>query len=360
MGAFFIMLSVVLWGMQAVVGGWLFFNFPKIGWKMPVLLLPFLLTLLLCFSIQYTRAHYGWWESVLYYFSYTWFGLVYLAFSVSAVLTVIQWGMGLFHFSSRPWMGWLGCAVIVILWILAFWGGFSEPKIKHIQVQIPQVPQMKIAILSDSHLGMGVSKERFSRALDRLEAEKPDVLFVLGDVFEYGKEPFSYAERLAQTVEKLPLGAYGVFGNHEYYVGYDFSRSFYEKAKIRLLENEMVLLENGLQVAGVTDVRTTRVPAEDVTKLLEQADQRPLALLSHTPLFAEEASSAGADLMFSGHTHNGQLFPFGFFVRLQFLRVYGLYEVGKMKFYITSGMFYWGIPLRLFAPAEIPVIEVNP
>ena len=70
-------------------------------------------------------------------------------------------------------------------------------------------------------------------------------------------------------------------------------------------------------------------------------------------------AAGGADLMFSGHTHNGQIFPFNYLVRLQFPRVYGLFDVDGMKFYITSGMFYWGVPLRFLAPAEIPVIEVN-
>lgn len=50
---------------------------------------------------------------------------------------------------------------------------------------------------------------------------------------------------------------------------------------------------------------------------------------------------------------------FKYLVKIQFPRVYGLYEVNGMKFYITSGMFYWGIPLRFLAPAEIPLIEVN-
>ena len=95
-------------------------------------------------------------------------------------------------------------------------------------------------------------------------------------------------------------------------------------------------------------------------QLLARAEaSRPLIYLSHTPLYAEEAAAAGADLMFSGHTQNGQIFPFNYLVRLQFPRVYGLFDVQGMKFYITSGIFYWGIPLRFLAPAEIPIIEVN-
>lgn len=100
--------------------------------------------------------------------------------------------------------------------------------------------------------------------------------------------------------------------------------------------------------------------AQEAEAVLAKADrQKPLIFLSHTPVFAEEAARYGAALMFSGHTHNGQIFPFKYLVRLQFPRVYGLFEVEQMKFYITSGMFYWGVPLRFLAPAEIPVVEVN-
>ena len=88
-------------------------------------------------------------------------------------------------------------------------------------------------------------------------------------------------------------------------------------------------------------------------------NEKPLIVLSHTPAYAEEIAAQGADLMFSGHTHRGQIWPFIYLVQLQFPRSYGLFDVDGMKFYITSGMFYWGIPLRFLAPSEIPIIEVN-
>ena len=181
---------------------------------------------------------------------------------------------------------------------------------------------------------------------------------MLGDVFEYGQNSAAYAERLKNF--SAPLGKYGVLGNHEYYVGYGDSLEFYKQAGITLLQNELAQLPNGVQVAGLKDIRTAGVSAQEAVQLLQQANaNRPLILLSHTPLYAEQAAANGTDLMFSGHTHNGQLWPFMYLVKLQFPRVYGLFDVDGMKFYITSGMFYWGIPLRLFAPAELPIVEVN-
>ena len=358
MSGFLMTVILVLWGMQAAVGLWLYFAFPVLGWKVPVGVLPAVMTAFTLFGISYTRSHYGSWEQALYLASYTWFGLAFLAFCICAVFALVQWVLFFFHLNMRAWLGPLSVLVMAGVFAVSLWGGLAVPKIKRVSVSVPGAPKMKIALLSDSHLGMGVSVERFDAALKKLEKENPDVLFVLGDVFEYGPDKEKYAARLAQV--RPPLGVYGVFGNHEYYTGYQNSLQFYKEAGISLLQNETAVLENGVQVAGVKDIRTARVTKTELQELLAKTEPtKPLIWLSHTPLYAEEASAGRADLMFSGHTHNGQIFPFNALVRLQFPRVYGLYEVEKMKFYITSGMFYWGIPFRFLAPAEIPVIEVN-
>lgn len=358
MSTFFIVASIILWGMQVTIGAWLYFSFPQIGWKIPVAALPLLMTILVRFGMEYTRTHYGTLEELLYYVSYIWGGLVFLAFCLVAAFAVLYWILQLCHISARTWAGPASLVVMGIVFALSLWGGFSSPRVKRIHVNVPGAPKMKIALISDSHLGMGVSLARFNKALQKIEAAQPDAIFLLGDIFEYGPNLKNYAVRLKQT--NPPLGIYGVFGNHEYYMGYGPSKNLFKEAGVNLLENQTVTLANGVQVAGIKDARTTHVTAQEVTDLLAQTDrQKPLVFLSHTPLYAEEAAAKGADLMFSGHTHNGQIFPFKYLVRTQFPRVYGLYEVDGMKFYITSGMFYWGIPLRFLAPAEIPIIEVN-
>lgn len=358
MSTFFIIASVILWSMQTAIGAWLYLAFPQIGWKIPVATLPLAMTILVRFGMEYTRTHYGTLEQVLYYVVYIWGGLVFLAFCIVAAFAILQWILQLCHVPARSWTGPLSLAVMGIVLALSLWGGFSSPRIKRIPVNVPGAPKMKIALISDAHLGMGISLARFEKALQKIEAERPDVIFLLGDIFEYGPNLKKYAERLKQA--NPPLGIYGVFGNHEYYMGYERSKNLFNQAGVNLLENQTAALENGVQVAGIKDARSAHVSAQAVTKLLSQTDaQKPLVFLSHTPLYAEQAAAAGADLMFSGHTHNGQIFPFKYLVRTQFPRVYGLHDVDGMKFYITSGMFYWGIPLRFLAPAEIPIIEVN-
>ncbi len=358
MAAFFILSTIVIWGLFATTGLWLLTFFPALGKISPAGWLPILCTLFVLAGLSLTRTHYNIFTSLLYYSSYILFGLAFIAFCVSAGCAVLFLLLKICHVSARAYLGMVSIAVTAILFICALWGGFSAPKIKRIAIASPRLPALKIALVSDAHLGMGVSYERWDQALSRLENEKPDLLLILGDVFEYGPHADKYAARLAAF--QTPLGSYGVLGNHEYYNDFQTALDFYQKAGITLLQNEIFTLPSGIQIAGLKDIKTARVSAQEVTDLLATADEKkPLILLSHTPSYAEEAAAHHTDLMFSGHTHNGQIWPFNYLVKLQFSRIYGLFNIDGMKFYITSGMFYWGIPLRLFAPAELPIIEVN-
>lgn len=358
MGAFYFIFCLVAFFMQVVAGAWLVKCFPSLGVKWPLLVMG-LLSAVMFAGFTLTRTHQtGLFWHALYYVAYIYLGLVFLAFALSIGFFILLILLKSFHVKTF-WLFPASLVTILTVWILAFVGGFSTPKIKKITVQIPGAPKMKLAVLSDTHLGMGVSLNRFDKVLRQIEAEQPDGLLVLGDIFEYGPHREQYAARLKQV--STPLGSVGVLGNHEYYVGYQNSKQFYQDAGVTLLENAVAVLPNGVQVAGLKDIRTAHVSEREVKNLLAPLDpQQPTILLSHTPLYAEEAAAYGADLMLSGHTHNGQLWPFNYLVKLQFPRAYGLHDVNGMPFYITSGVFYWGIPLRFGAPAEIVILEVNP
>lgn len=356
--AFFVLSTLVIWGMFAVTGLWLGICFPALGKFSPAGLIPLIGTAFVLAGITLTRTHYNFFTGILYYAAYILFGFVFIAFCVTAAGSVLYMLLKICHVAARAYLGPLSVGIILMLWILGLWGGFTTPDIKRIAISSPQIPSLKIAVVSDAHLGMGVSYARWDKALRRLENEQPDIVLVLGDVFEYGPDADKYAARLAAF--KTPLGTYGVLGNHEYYNNFQQALDFYREADITLLQNEIVTLPSGLQIAGIKDIHTARVSPQEVVDLLSSANKKnPLILLSHTPLYAEEAAAGGADLMLSGHTHNGQIWPFNYLVRLQFPRTYGLFDVNHMPFYITSGMFYWGIPLRLFSPAELPIIEVS-
>lgn len=356
---FFLSVIFLVWLMQLVVAGWLCVSFPQLNWKVVMGVVPAGLTLLTLFGMIYTRAHYhSTWDSLLYHVSYVWFGWIFIAFCLCSVYFVVHAGCLLCHLTLGNAWKWASWGGIVCAWFLALWGGWAAPQVKKVLLNIPGAPPLKAAVISDAHLGIGVSYRRWEQALKKIEATQPDVVFVLGDLFEYGPRKEQYAQRLRRL--QVPLGMYGVLGNHEYYTGYEKSLAFYEQAGISLLQNEYITLPNGWQVAGVKDVRTARVRPEEIKELLKQTDpQKPLVLLSHTPAYIGEFAENGVDVMLSGHTHGGQIFPFNLLVHTQFPQKYGLFEVLGMNLYVTSGLFYWGPPLRLFIPSEIPLVEVN-
>lgn len=345
--------------MQMVIGGWLYYIFPKIGWKIPVLVIPVLLTAVFRWGMDYTRYHYGTWESAFYFLCYLWAGLVFLAFCICAFFALLQWILFFFHIAAPKTLGAVSLTLIAFVWALSVWGGLATPKIKTVDIFIPGAPSFTAGVISDSHLGTGVSVKRFEKALENLKKQNPDALFVAGDFFEYGPNKKAYARLVKEF--PAPLGKYGVLGNHEYYMGADSSIQFYKDSGVTVLQNEHAALDNGALIIGVNDIKTARMKRDRFEKILQNAPAAPAKiLLSHQPLYYPEAARNGVDLTLSGHTHNGQIFPFNLLVKLQYPYIYGLYDVDGMKAYVTSGMFYWGIPLRFLAPAEIPLIRVNP
>jgi hypothetical protein len=107
-------------------------------------------------------------------------------------------------------------------------------------------------------------------------------------------------------------------------------------------------------VAAVDDVRTVGHSEAEVSAVLAKLDPaEPALFLSHQPLYFEAAARARVGLMLSGHTHQGQVFPFGLIVRLVYPYFYGLYRLGASSLYVSSGTGQWGPPMRLFTRSEI-------
>ena len=357
--AFFLIASILIFVMHVIVGLWFYFAFPSIGWKIPALLMPLIMTAFVRWAMIYTHAHYGTLQSILYYVAYIWVGLLFIFTVIIIGFALLQAILSLFHIPSRFALGIISIVVLALAAGSAVWGGLSEPKIKHIYVTVPGAPTMTLAILSDSHLGVGVSLERFQKALDRLQAEKPDALFVLGDVFEYGMNRDQYAKAIADF--QTPYGTYGVLGNHEYYMGLQNSINFYKKANIKLLQNSIIRMPNGVPIIGIDDIKTAPITEEQLSKILAQTKSLSSRIvLTHQPLMTEVIAKHNIPLMLSGHTHAGQIWPFTYLVKWKYPYFHGLYKIGPdSQLYVTSGMFYWGMPLRLFAPAELPILHIQ-
>ena len=119
----------------------------------------------------------------------------------------------------------------------------------------------------------------------------------------------------------------------------------------------------GIDLVGVDDYHAGVFPGHgpDLPRALTGRDPSRLAvLLAHQPAAIEEAAQLGIDLQISGHTHAGQLWPWGYFVRLQQPYVHGLHCHGSAQIYVSAGTGYWGPPMRLASEAEITELVLRP
>ena len=155
---------------------------------------------------------------------------------------------------------------------------------------------------------------------------------------------------------KAPLGIWAVLGNHEFFGHGNSSQALWEEHGLQVLRDRWVEIRPGLVLAGVDDL-TTRQRAgrlgDPVTPALAGRPPGATILLSHTPWLTQEAARAGVNLMLSGHTHGGQIWPLGYLVRLRYPLMGGEYQVDGMTVIVCRGTGTWGPFIRLWRPNEI-------
>jgi predicted MPP superfamily phosphohydrolase len=149
-----------------------------------------------------------------------------------------------------------------------------------------------------------------------------------------------------------------VTGNHERYEGIELVVDALKGTGVRVLRDEVVNT-HGIQLVGVDDPGD--FPRKNhVLARLNISDGKPSVLMQHTPGAVKDAQGAGIDLMLSGHTHNGQIIPFNYIVKLFFPYIQGLYRIGEMHLYVSPGTGTWGPPMRLGSRSEITLLRLQP
>ena len=202
-----------------------------------------------------------------------------------------------------------------------------------------------------------------------MEDEAPDIFVSTGDLLDgLMADPDGFAEMLAGIRPRF--GKYAVMGNHEYYAGVELSLAFHERAGFRVLRDDTVSMRvakgrgrpMALNMIGVDfhGRRGNGSPVESAGEdtLMARVDNaRPTIVLKHMPTL-HPAVQEGAALQLSGHTHNGQIFPFNLITRLVFPYITGDYPLtGGGLLHVSRGSGNWGPPVRVLSPPELTVIE---
>ena len=211
---------------------------------------------------------------------------------------------------------------------------------------------------------MMVESRWLNARIDQVMALKPDLVVLVGDLFEREADPAELIPVMGRL--SAPLGVWAVRGNHDSpRTGRrDVAGEILAGAGVRLLSNQWEMLTDGLVIAGIDDLTTSRrhTPGKGEADLARALADRPAGatlLLSHTPWLTDRAAAAGVDLMISGHTHNGQIWPFTYIVRSRYPFVAGAYDIDGMTLIVNRGTGTWGPRMRLWAPGEISFITLR-
>jgi predicted MPP superfamily phosphohydrolase len=230
----------------------------------------------------------------------------------------------------------------------------------HINKPLTDRDRLKIVAISDWHLGLGTGMEKLKKDVDRINAEKPDIILIGGDLIDNSVIPV-INQKMDRELNRLhaTMGIYMVPGNHEYISGIGACTEFVKKTQIILLRDSIVTLPCGLQIIGRDDRQNrNRLSVRDLTQLTDKS--RPVVLVDHQPveLAAVEASGV-VDIQFSGHTHNGQIFPLSLVAGHLFDISYGYEKRGNTNFYVSSGFALWGPPFRIGTCSEFVIFDCS-
>lgn len=279
-------------------------------------------------------------------------------------------------FLKLLWNGFVGSALLSAGGV--GYGALVEPglfSIEPVELKLKRLPKsfsgLRIAQISDIHMGGWMNRERFQQVADLILAEKPDVLLITGD-FLLGHH--FEGDLLKQAIDNLtsvlsPLAeaipSFAVLGNHDYWVASEIVRRLLASSGVTDLTNTVFTLTRGsdkLHLCGVDDVWEGAVRLDNVLARLD--DDSPAILLAHEPDYADTSAATGRfDLQISGHTHGGQVaIPWLGPPVLPYLgQKYpsGLYKIHDMFQYTNRGVGMSRLALRFNCPPEITLFTLT-
>ncbi len=254
------------------------------------------------------------------------------------------------------------CALLVSAFALR--GGWERPKLNEININSSLVTEdVRIVQISDLHITRSTSDERLRNIVYEVNALAPHVIVMTGDIMD---DTLIKIDKKLDILKELnaPFGVYSVVGNHEFYSGLNAWSYKARQLGIHILFNRGILLKPlNIFLSGIPDAYTAfshptfNINFEKALKGSKKENYR--ILLSHNPSVIDNLTSFNYDMMLSGHTHGGQIFPMHYFVKkANSGYLSGSYKVNGIDLYVSSGAGTWGPMMRLFAPSEITLINI--
>ena len=241
--------------------------------------------------------------------------------------------------------------------------------------------KLKIALVADLHLGGSIGLKQMQRMKDVIDTIRPDLVVFAGDIFDNDFDAIQNPEEIATLLASIDstYGSFACWGNHDidelilagftFDSGSDAIRSdprmdqFLKDSGITLLQDETLLIDHAFYLIGRLDASRKkksgiiRRSAKELIAALHP--ERPVIVIDHQPSDLEALAAARADLVLSGHTHDGQLFPGNLTTRIGWKNSCGMIRIQDMTSIVTSGVGVWGPAMRIGTDSEVAEITVR-
>ena len=300
----------------------------------------------------------------------TWlYSLLYIVPTL-LIIDIIRLFNKWFHFfpsfiTSNPQLtGLIVCSIIVLSLIVMFIHGnykFNHPTVVNLKMktdkQIASPP--RIIIASDLHIGYIIGRKKTMEYVNIINEQRPDIVLLCGDIFDRSMDIVE-RNNISEILKKInaPLGVYAVLGNHKYYGDLPRVIEMLKQSNITLLRDSVAMPTDDIYLVGRDD--RSNAKRQSLISLTSKLDHNKLIInIDHQPSLLEEAQKAKADFQFSGHTHDGQLFPANLITRRIYEKSHGYLRKGSTQYFITSGLGIWGATYRIGTRSEIISLSIE-
>ncbi len=357
---------------------WLRFMFRPTGWLWVVFILFFTLIITMQPLGHYLMTkHPGRLSVIVMQTGFVWLGYLFYLFILGILTLCISYmvkyavNRGLMVLPEKGLSGGFpiaGSIILGILTCLMILGVYiaKNPVIRSYTISVPGTIELSkpltVVHLTDTHLNELKTVKWWESIVDRTNALKPDVIVLTGDIVD--AEPYRLS-RFKPGLSRLNAryGVFAVTGNHEFYINTQRFIKMFQECGITVLRNETHCIPGVACLVGIDDptgLRMAGKPKPDFEAIHTMLpDHLPVIVLSHQPVYLDDIKRMNANLMLSGHTHNGQIWPFGIFTRMVFRHSYGYRRFGDLHLYVGAGTGIWGPPFRIGTRSEIAVLQIT-
>jgi len=257
--------------------------------------------------------------------------------------------------------------ITIILFIYGFFNIRDIVETKYTLYTDKEIGEdIRILLLTDSHYGDILTKSSLDNLKNRLDDVNADIVILGGDIVDErtSKEEMEYIFSVFGDIKNKD-GIYYVYGNHDAQQYNINSKYTYEELNKVISDNDIYILKDNyttvkdnVVIAGRNDYSMGRA---SIDSYLDVFLDSYLIMVDHQPIEYSENIDFGIDLILSGHTHAGQIFPIESFINLLHTAdlSYGYERFNNMDAIVSSGVAGWGYPIRTSRHSEYVVIDVK-